>query len=68
MRGRQACGNTACGGDLVAQRAVRSVVFVILLPNDGSVLHNRGAVNMQLGQYSAAVEAYEGSLSVSAKR
>jgi tetratricopeptide (TPR) repeat protein len=34
------------------------------LPNDGSVLHNLGVVNVRLGQYAAAVEAYESSVRV----
>jgi len=34
------------------------------LPNDGAVLHNLGTVNVRLGQYSAAVDAYRASLRV----
>lgn len=34
------------------------------LPNDGSVLHNLGVINMRLGHYPAAVAAFEASLGV----
>jgi tetratricopeptide (TPR) repeat protein len=45
-----------------AQSALRELAC--RLPQDGAVLHNLGTVNLRLGQFQSAVEAFEKSLLV----
>jgi len=50
------------GGPLEAKLALQELSA--RLPDDGAVWHNLGTANVRLGQFHAAVEAYEASLRV----